>query len=292
MEGEKEITSQYPSKPDYYAHTPPRICQGTPIRPTQPEVIYEREPRRTVRLPTGQNLKMTKKDNARGSHPLLVQEIERPMSPSASLKPKYYAMKEEWDQVIKGVITAEGGTGTQKTQGAKQSTHGQQSNQKSDHPQRKPPPQEPRQSQGAGSGEGGDDPSDPSDSDGSGLTNDQDEEEEETETKTEMEEEEIPQDELPKILKGHKVHRVRVPSKLLVPAAQDKGRSCRHGGGGGGSSRSPSPPPNGRRPHKRKGKPKKRKPTWVYMVQGPPGLPGKDGKDGKDGASAPPIPAP
>ena len=53
-EGEGEVTSPNPSKPDYYAHTPPRVCQGTPIRPTQPEVIYEREPRRTTRYPTGQ----------------------------------------------------------------------------------------------------------------------------------------------------------------------------------------------------------------------------------------------
>ena len=246
-EGEGEVTSPNPSKPDYYAHTPPRVCQGTPIRPTQPEVIYERESRRTTRYPSDQNSKVRKEDDIRKSHPLLVQELERPLTPNASLKPEHYATKKERDTAKKGIITAEGGTRTRKTQGTRQSRQSQGTNQRGEYPQERPPPRKPQQSQGAGGGGGGDDPSDPSDSDDSGATNDQDEEEEETETETELGEEEIPQNELPKILKGHKVHRVRVPSKLLGPTTQARSRSQRHGGGGG-SSPSPSPPPNGGHP--------------------------------------------
>ena len=305
-EGKKETTLQYPSKPDHYAHTPPRISQGTPIRPTQPEVIYKRESRRTTRYPPDQNSKVKRENGIRKSHPLLVQELERPLTPKASLKSEHYttdrgcyacgreghyATKEEKNKVIKGIITAEGGGRKQKAQVPRQRKHGQQSDQKGDNPQERPPPWQPRQNQGAGGGGGGDDPSDPNDSDYTNTTDDQNEEGEETETETEMEEEEIPQNELPKILKGHKVHRVRVPSKLLGPTIQTRSKSHGHGGGGGNSP-SPSPPPDGRHPSRRKGKPKKRKPTWVYMVQGPPGLPGKDGRDGKDGANAPPILAP
>ena len=304
-EGEGEVTSPNPSKPDYYAHTPPRVCQGTPIRPTQPEVIYERESRRATRYPSNQDSKVRKEDSIRKSHPLLVQELERPLTPNASLKPEYYtinrgcyacggeghyATKKERDTAIKGIITAKGGTSKRKTQGTRPSGQSQGTDQRGEYPQERPPPQKPQQSQSAGGGGGGDDPSDPSGSDDSGITNDQNEEEEETETETEMEEKEVPQEELPRILKGHKVHKVRVPSKLLGPTTQVRGRS--RGYGGGGSSPSPSPPPNGGHPHRRKRKPKKRKPTWVYMVQGPPGVPGKDAKDGKDGASAPLIPAP
>ena len=90
-EGEGEVTSPNPSKPDYYAHTPPRVCQGTPIRPTQPEVIYEREPRRTTRYPMDQGLMMKGEDNDRRIHSPPMQRIEEPLCPNISSKIKHYA---------------------------------------------------------------------------------------------------------------------------------------------------------------------------------------------------------
>ena len=86
-EGKGEMTSPNPSKPDYYAHTPPRVCQGTPIRPTQPEVIYEREPRRTTRYPTGRGLIIKGEDKDTKIHSPPIQRTEE------SGRPKYIFKK-------------------------------------------------------------------------------------------------------------------------------------------------------------------------------------------------------
>ena len=260
------------------------------IKPTDPEVIYEREPARiAIRKKISQREKHPIKHPEEGlgkAHPPLTKELKRPVSPQKV--PGYFPTKEDWERAIRRVVASRGGRKKGKTQRTSKASKHQSSHQEGDPPEKRPP-QPPRMGQGAGGG-GGDDPGDPDEPDDSGLGDGQDEEDEdETETETEGE---VPQEELTQSLHGQIVHRVRIPTKFMGPSSHKARRFSKPTRrGGGGNSPSPSPPPS-RGGHERRKRKVPKRPRWVYMVQGPPGPPGQDGRDGRDGANAPPVPAP
>ena len=304
--GELQDTEQYLYKPEYQTNGVQGVNQTINmdthekgiyqfrdqsgyIRPTDPEVIYEREPARiAIRKKILQHEKHPIKHPEEGlgkTHPFLVKELKRPIS--LQKVPGYFPTKEDWERAIKRVVASRGGHKKGKTQRTSKASKHQSSRQEGDPPEERPP-QPPRTGQGAGGG-GGDDPGDPDEPDDSGLRDGQDEEDEdETETETEGE---VPQEELPQSLRGQTVHQVRIPTKLMGSSshkARKFNKPTRRGGGG--NSPSPSPPPS-RGGHERRKRKIPKRPRWVYMVQGPPGPPGQDGRDGRDGANAPPVPA-
>ena len=306
-EGELQDTEQYLYKPEYQTNCIQGVDQTINmdthreriyqfhdqsgyIRPTDPEVIYEREPARiAIRKKISQREKHPIKHPEEGlgkTRPLLTKELKRPVSPQKVQG--YFPTKEDWERAIRRVIASRGSHKKGKTQRTSKASKHQSSHQEGDPPEERPP-QPPRMGQGAGGG-GGDDPGDPDEPDDSGLGDGQDEEDEdETETETEGE---VPQEELPQSLRGQIVHRVRIPTKLMGPSSHQARRFSKPTRrGGGGNSPSPSPPPS-RGGHGRRKRKVPKKPQWVYMVQGPPGPPGQDGRDGRDGANAPPVPAP
>ena len=305
--GELQDTEQYLYKPEYQTNGVQGVNQTINmdthekgiyqfrdqsgyIRPTDPEVIYEREPARiAIRKKISQREKHPIKHPEEGlgkAHPPLTKELKRPMSPQKV--PGYFPMNEDWERAIRRVVASRGGRKKGKTQRTNKASKHQSSHQEGDPPEERPP-QPPRTGQGAGGG-GGDDPGDPDEPGDSGLGDGQDEEDEdETETETEGE---VPQEELPQSLRGQTVHRVHIPTKLMGPSSHKARRFNKPTRrGGGGNSPSPSPPPS-RGGHGRRKRKIPRRPRWVYMVQGPPGPPGQDGRDCRDGANAPPVPAP
>ena len=305
-EGELQDTGQYLYKPEYQTNGIQGVNQTINmdthgkgiyqfhdqsgyIKPTDPEVIYEKEPARiAIRKKISQCEKHPIKHPEEGlgkTHPSLTKELKRPMS--SQKVPGYFPTKEDSERAIRRVMASRGGHKKGKTQKTSKASKHQSSCQEGDPPEERPP-QPPRMGQGAGGGGGGgDDPGDPDEPDDSGLGDGQDEEDEdETETETEGE---VPQEELPQSLRGQIVHCVRIPTKLMGPSSHKARRfskSTRRGGGG--NSPSPSHPPS-RGGHGRRKRKMPKRPRWVYMVQGPPGPPGQDGRDG---ANAPPVPAP
>ena len=167
------------------------------IRPTDTEVIYEREPTRiAIRKKISQHEKHPIKHPEEGlnkTHPLLTKELKRPMSPQKVSG--YFPTKENMERAIRRVMASRGGRKKGKTQKTSKTSKHQSSRQEGDPPEERPP-KPPRMGQGAGGGGGGgDDPGDPDEPDDSGLGDGQDEEDEdETETETEGE---VPQEELP-----------------------------------------------------------------------------------------------
>ena len=304
--GELQDTEQYLYKPEYQTNGIQGVNQTINmdthekgiyqfhdqsgyIKPTDPEVIYEREPARiATRKKISQREKHPIKHPEEGlgkTHPPLTKELKRPMSPQKV--PGYFPTKEDWERAIRRVMASRGGRKKGKTQKTSKVSKHQSRHQEGDPPEERPP-QPPRMGQGAGGGGGGgDDPGDPDEPDDSGLEDGQDEEDEdETETETEGE---VPQEELPQSLCGQIVHRVRILTKLMGPSSHKARRFSKPTRrGGGGNSPSPSPPPS-RGGHGRRKRKIPKRPWWVYMVQGPPGPPGQDGRDG---ANAPPVPAP
>ena len=294
--GELQDTEQYLYKPEYQTNGIQGVDQTINmdthreriyqfhdqsgyIRPTDPEVIYEREPARiTIRKKISQCEKHPIKHPEEGlgkTHPLLTKELKRPVSPQKV--PGYFPTKGDWERAMRKVIASRGSRKKGKTQKTSETSKHQSSHKEGDPPEERPP-QPPRMGQGAGGGGGGgDDPEDPDEPDDSGLGDAQDEEDEdETETETEGE---VPQEELPQSLRGQIVHRVHILTKLVGSSSHKARRFNKPTRrGGGGNSPSPSPPPS------RGGDPQ-----WVYMVQGPPGPPGQDGRDG---VNAPPVPTP
>ena len=285
-EGELQDTEQYLYKPEYQTNGIQRVDRTTNmdthgeriyqfhdqsgyIRPTDPEVIYDREPARiAIRKKISQCEKYPIKHPEEGlgkTHPLLTKELKRPMSPQKV--PGYFPTKEDWERAIRRVVASRGGRKKGKTQRTSKASKHQSSRQEGDPPEERPP-QLPRMGQGAGGGgEGGDDPEDPEDPDepdDSGLGDAQNEEDEdETETETEGE---VPQEELLQSLRGQIVHRVHIPTKLMGPLshkARKFSKSTRRGGGG--NSPSPSPPPS-RGGHGRRKRKVPKRPRWVYMV--------------------------
>ena len=213
--------------------------------PTDPEVIYEREPAKiAIRKKISQCEKHPIKNPEEGlgkTHRLLTKELKRPMSPQKVLG--YFPTKEDWERAIRRVMASRGGHKKGKTQKSSRASKHQSSHQEGDPPEERPP-QPPRMEQGAGGGGGGgDDPGDPDEPDDSGLGDGQDEEDEdETETETEGE---VPQEELPQSLCGQIVHCVRIPTKLMGPLSHKARRFSKPTRkGGGGNSPSPSPPPS------------------------------------------------
>ena len=227
-EGELQDTEQYLYKPEYQTNGIQGVDQTINmdthgkgiyqfhdqsgyIRPTDPEVIYEREPARiAIRKKISQCEKHPIKHPEEGlskTHPLLTKELKRPMSPQKV--PGYFPTKEDWERAIRRVMASRGGHKKGKTQKTSKASKHQSSHQEGDPPEERPP-QPPRMGQGAGGGGGGaDDPGDPDEPDDSGLGDGQDEEDEdETETETEGE---VPQEELPQSLCGQIVHRVCIP---------------------------------------------------------------------------------
>ena len=305
--GELQNTEQYLYKPEYQTNGVQGVDQAINmdthekgiyqfhdqsgyIRPTDPEVIYEREPARiAIRKKISQHEKYPIKHPEEGlgkAHPPLTKELKRPMSPQKV--PGYFPTKEDWERAMRRVVASRGGRKKGKTQRTSKASKHQSSHQEGDPPEERPP-QPPRMGQGAGGG-GGDDPGDPDEPDDSGLGDGQDEEDEdETETETEGE---VPQEELPQSLRGQIVHRVHILTKLVRPSSHKARRFNKPARrGGGGNSPSPSPPPS-RGGHERRKRKIPKRLRWVYMIQGPPGPPGQDGRDGRDGANAPPVPAP
>ena len=174
------------------------------IKPTDPEVIYEREPARiAIRKKISQHEKPPIKHPEEGlgkTHPPLTKELKRPMSPQKV--PGYFPTKEDWERAIRRVVVSRGGCKKGKTQRTSKASKHQSGHQEGDPPEERPP-QPPRMGQGAGGG-GGDDPGDPDEPDDNGFGDGQDEEDEdETETETEGE---VPQEELPQSLRGQTVH--------------------------------------------------------------------------------------
>ena len=304
--GELQDTEQYLYKPEYQTNGVQGVNQtinmnthekgiyqfhdqSEYIKPTDPEVIYEREPARiAIRKKISQHEKHPIKHPKEGlgkAHPPLTKELKRPMSPQKV--PGYFPTKKDWERAIRRVVASRGGCKKGKTQRTSKASKHQSSRQEGDPPEERPP-QPPRMGQGARGG-GGDDPGDPDEPDDSGLGDGQDEEDEdETETETEGE---VPQEELPQSLRGQIVHHVHIPTKLMGPSSHKARRFNKPTRrGGGGNSPSPSPPPS-RGGHERRKRKVPKRPRWVYMVQGPPGPPGQDGRDGRDGANAPPVPA-
>ena len=177
------------------------------IRPTDPEVIYEREPariaiRKKILLCEKHPIKHPEERSGKNHLPL-TKELKRPMSPQKV--PGYFPTKEDWERAIRRVVASRGGHKKGKTQKTSKASKHQSGHQKGDPPEERPP-QPPRMGQGAG---GGDDPWDPDEPDDSGLGDGQDkEDEDEIETETE----EVPQEELPQSLRGQTVHRVHIPT--------------------------------------------------------------------------------
>ena len=304
--GELQDTEQYLYKPEYQKNGVQGVTQTINmdthekgiyqfhgqsgyIKPTDPDIIYERKPARiAIRKKISQREKHPIKHSEEGlgkTHPPLTKELKRPMSPQKV--PGYFSTKEDWERAIRRVMAYRGARKKGKTQKTSKASKHQSSCQEGDPPEERPP-QPPRMGQGAGGG--GDDPGDPDEPDDSGLGDGQDEEDEDqTETETEGE---VPQEELPQSLCGQIVHRVRIPTKLMGPSSHKARRFSKPTRrGGGGNSPSPSPPPS-RGGHGRRKRKMPKRPQWVYMVQGPPGPPGQDGRDGRDGANAPLVPAP
>ena len=175
------------------------------MKPTDPEVIYEREPTRiAIRKKISQCEKHPIKHTEEGlskTYPVLTKELKRPMSPQKV--PGYFPTKEDWERAIRRVMASRGGHKKGKTQKTSKTSKHQSSHQEGDPPEERPP-QPPRMGQGAGGG--GDDPGDPAEPDDSGLGDGQDEGDEyEVETETETEGE-VPQEELPQSLRGQIVH--------------------------------------------------------------------------------------
>ena len=139
------------------------------IRPTDREVIYEREPARiAIRKKILQHEKHPIKHPEEGlgkTHPFLIKELKRPIS--LQKVPGYFPTKEDWERAIKRVVASRGGRKRGKTQKTNQASKHQSTHQEGDPPEERPP-QPPRMGQGAGGG-GGDDPGDPDEPDDSGL---------------------------------------------------------------------------------------------------------------------------
>ena len=260
-EGELQDTEQYLYKPEYQTNGIQGVDQtinmdthgkGTYlhdqsgyIRPTDLEVIYEREPARiAIRKKISQHEKHPIKNPKEGlskTHPLLTKELKRPMSPQKV--PGYFPTKEDWERAIRRVMASRGVCKKGKTQKASKASKHQSSCQEGAPPEERPP-QPPRMGQGAGGGGGGgDDPGDPDEPDDSGLGDGQDEEgEDETETETEGE---VPQEELPQLLRGQIVHQVHILTKLMGPSSHKARRFNKPTRRvGGGYSPSPSTPPS------------------------------------------------
>ena len=258
--GELQDTEQYLYKPEYQTNSVQGVNQTINmdthekgiyqfhgqsgyIKPTDPEGIYEREPARIAnRKKISQCEKHPIKHPEEGlgkTHPPLTKELKRPMS--TQKVPGYFPTKEDGERAIRRVMASRGARKKGKTQKTCKASKHQSSHQEGDPPEERPP-QPPRMGQGAGGG-GGDDPGDPDEPDDSELGDGQDEEDEdETETETEGE---VPQEELPQLLRGQIVHRVRVLTKLMGPSSHKARRFSKPTRrGGGGNSPSPSPPPS------------------------------------------------
>ena len=133
--GELQDTEQYLYKPEYQTNGVQGInqtinmnthekeiyqfCdQSGYIRPSDPEVIYEREPARIAnRKKISQCEKYPIKHPEEGlgkAHPPLTKELKRPMSPQKV--PGYFPTKEDWKRAIRRVVASRGGRKKGKTQ--------------------------------------------------------------------------------------------------------------------------------------------------------------------------------
>ena len=123
--GELQNTEQYLYKPEYQTNGIQGVNQTINmdthekgiyqfrdqsgyIRPTDPEVIYEREPARiAIRKKILQREKHPIKHPEKGlgkTHPFLVKELKRPMSPQKV--PGYFPTKEDWERAIRRVVAS------------------------------------------------------------------------------------------------------------------------------------------------------------------------------------------
>ena len=85
--------------------------QSEYMRPADPEVIYEREPARiAIKKKILQREKHPIKHPEKGlgkTHPLLIKELKRPMSPQKV--PRYFPAREDWERAIRRVVASRGG---------------------------------------------------------------------------------------------------------------------------------------------------------------------------------------
>ena len=168
--GELQNTEQYLYKPEYQTNGAQGVDQTINmdthekgiyqfldqsgyIRPTDPEVIYEREPARiAIRKKISQHEKPPIKHPEEGlvkTHPLLIKELKRPMSPQKV--PGFFPTKEDWERAIRRVMASRGGHKKGNTQRTSKASKHQRGRQEGDPPEERPP-QPPRMGQGAGGG--------------------------------------------------------------------------------------------------------------------------------------------
>ena len=110
------------------------------IRPTEPEVIYEREPARiAIRKKISQCEKHPIKHPEEGlSRPILShKELKRPMSPQKV--PGYFPTKEDWERAIRRVMASRGGHKKGKTQKTSKVSNHQSSRQEGGPPEENHP---------------------------------------------------------------------------------------------------------------------------------------------------------
>ena len=159
IENEEELqdTEQYQYKPEYQVNGIQGVDQSNMdthgervyqfheqsgyIRPTDPEVIYEREPARiAIRKKISQPEKHPIKHPEEGlgkAHPPLTKELKRPMS--SQKVPGYFPTKEDWERAIRRVVASRGGRKKGKTQRTSKASKHQSSHQEGDLPEERPP---------------------------------------------------------------------------------------------------------------------------------------------------------
>ena len=156
--GELQNSEQYLYKPEYQTNSVQGVNQTINmdthekgiyqfrdqsgyIRPTDPEVIYEREPARiAIRKKISQREKYPIKHPEEGlgkTHPPLTKGLKGPMSPQKV--PGYFPTKEDWERAIRRVVASRGGHKKGKTQRTSKVSKHQSSHQEGDPPEERPP---------------------------------------------------------------------------------------------------------------------------------------------------------